>query len=144
MTARRGSKSRKLRGVRQHGFGKTHRGAGHRGGRGNAGSGKKADQKKPEFWKKKYFGKDGFKKLNSKKIVKKINLGDLQKKMDCFIGKGFAKKENDFIFVDLKKAGYDKLLGVGNVFLKLNILVSSASKGAVEKVQKAEGKIVLE
>lgn len=143
MTAKRGTKSRKMRGVRQHGYGKTHRGAGHRGGRGNAGTGKKADQKKPNIWAKKYFGKTGFVRVRIKKPENTINLNTVQDKLEIFIKKGFAKKEKESIVVNLKQAGYTKLLGTGKIKQKMNIIVTSASKKTVEKIKKAEGQLTL-
>ena len=142
MTAKRRSKSRKMRGVRQHGYGKTHRGAGNRGGRGNAGTGKKADQKKPNIWEEKYFGKTGFVRFRSKKEVKVISLGTLQDKLDTFVKKGLVKDEKGVLIVDLKKAGYTKLLGNGQISQKMNIIVPSASKKAVEKLGKVEGGLI--
>ena len=144
MTVKRNNKSRKLRGVRQHGYGKTHRGAGHRGGRGKAGTGKKADQKKPNIWQEKYFGKSGFVRMRSKKDDKVISLSTLLDRLDSFIKKGFAKEEKGVFIVDLKKAGYTKLLGNGKLDKKLNVIVLSASKKAVEKLAKAEGKLMVE
>jgi len=144
MTAKKMKKSRKLRGVRQHGYGKTHRGAGNRGGRGNAGSGKKADQKKPGFWHEKHFGKSGFKRSRVRKKQKVISLGILQDNIGDFLDKGLAKPDKDIIIVDLKKAGYVKLLGNGKLRQRINVLVPSASKKAVEKVAKLEGKIIVE
>ena len=144
MTTKQNKKSRKMRGVRQHGYGKTHRGAGHRGGRGKAGTGKKADQKKPNIWSEKYFGKSGFVRLRVKKEDVAISLSTLQDKIDTFIKKGFAKKDKDIIVIDLKKAGYTKLLGNGKINKKFNIIVPSASKSAVAKLEKAEGKLITE
>ena len=144
MTTTRQKKSRSMRGVRQHGYGKTHRGAGHRGGRGNAGTGKKADQKKPNIWEKKYFGKSGFVRLRVKKEDKVISLSTIQDKLDTFIKKGFAKKDKETIVIDLKKAGYTKLLGNGKIDKKFNVIIPSASKSAVAKLEKAEGKLIIE
>ncbi len=143
MTVKRRKKSRSMRGVRQHGFGKTHRGAGHRGGRGKAGTGKKADQKKPNVWKTEYFGKSGFVRFRTKKSVRVINLSTLEDKLDVFFDKGFAKKEGDFIAVDLAKAGYSRLLGFGKIKHKFKISVASASKAVVNKLEKAGCTVVL-
>ena len=130
MTYKR-SKSSRHRGSHTHGGGamKKRRGAGSRGGRGNAGSGKRGDVKKPSYWKdKNYFGKQGFSPIN-KKVVNAINLSDLD------------KYEGE---VNLKEMGYHKLLGAGNLTKKLTIKVDYASKKAVEKVESAGGKVLLE
>ena len=145
MVTNKTSKSRKLRGVRQHGYGKTHRGAGNRGGRGNAGTGKKADQKKSTTWNnKKYFGKSGFVRLRVKKDIVSININLINEKFDYFIKKGFAKENKEVIEIDLKKAGYDKLLGTGTPIQKFSIKVSSASKKALEKIKNAGGEVITE
>ena len=43
--------------------------------------------------------------------------------------------------IDLKKKGYDKLLGKGKVTKKYNIIVKSFSKKAKEKIEKLGGTI---
>lgn len=144
MTVNRTRKSRKLRGVRQHGYGKTHRGAGNRGGRGRAGTGKKADQKKPSVWGDSYFGKSGFVKSRVKKFNNIISLADLKNTLGSFIQRGFAKEESGILVVDLDKAGYTKLLGNGSFDIKVKILVASASKNAVEKIKAAGGELIIE
>jgi len=121
-----------------HGWGskKKHRGAGSRGGRGRAGTGKRGDAMKPSYWKnKKYFGKYGFKKKGIKKEIKTVNIDYIEEKIDKFLKDGI---------VDLKKLGYNKLLGRGNVKTKLKIKVESASAKAIEKIKKAGGEVVLE
>ncbi len=144
MTTNKSKKVRKQRGSGQCGYGKTHRGAGNRGGRGNAGTGKKADQKKPRIWKKVYFGKTGFTRLKIKKVDNPISLKDLQNKLDFLVKKGFAKDDKGVMIVNLKKAGYTKLLSSGILKLKLKLIVPSASKKAVEKVKNAGGEIINE
>lgn len=136
-----------MRGNSSHGWGskKKHRGAGHRGGRGNAGSGKRADQKKPTFLKlygNSYFGKSGFKR--PQKVLEKINvinLGDLNKKIDYFVGKKLVKKEGEFYVVDLDKLGYQKLLGGGKLDLKLKVKAQYITEKAVKKIESKKGVI---
>ncbi len=143
MVVHKRKKFRRKRGTRQCGFGESHRGAGERGGRGNAGTGKKADQKKPRIWKEKYFGKKGFTRVRAKKSLKYISIKNLIEKLDFFVNKEFAKKDKDLFIIDLKKAGYNKLLSDGDLKQKVKIVVSSASKKAVEKVKAAGGELVL-
>src|SRR3989344_3463993 len=122
---------------------KKRRGAGNRGGRGMAGSGKRADQKKPTILKlygNTYFGKKGFNSVNKKKI-KTINIETIESRLYNWLKKGVLKKEKDTINIDLKKMGYDKLLGSGKINNKLNIEVRYASKKAIEKIEKSGGKI---
>src|SRR3989344_8588604 len=98
MTTRFKKKVRKWRGRTSHGWGakKKHRGGGSQGGRGMGGTHKHkfswVTTKEPD-----YFGKTGF--FSLKKKAKSINLANV------------AKMSGDSI--DLKKLGYDKLLGKG-------------------------------
>ena len=136
----------KQRGSKTHGYGamKKHRGAGSRGGRGMAGTGKRGDAKKPSIQKnKKYFGKYGFKSLKNKKSkqLKKINIEMLVEQLPKLLKKKKAEKRGNIIFIDLKKLGYNKLLGTGHVKSKLEINIDYASKKAVEKIQKVGGKV---
>lgn len=143
MVVRKRKKSARQRGSGTHGWGskKKHRGAGSRGGRGNAGQGKKAKQKKPRIWKNtKYLGKYGFKRNVTKPEVKTINISDIEKG----IGSKFDIKPKKGVYViDLKKLGYDKLLGSGQVNEKFKITANKASKGAIKKVENAGGEVIL-
>ena len=115
-----------------HGKGKKGgRGAGLRGGRGNAGLLKHKYmymvKNMPD-----HFGKHGFKRPQS--ILKKgkaINVGDLEEKFP-------GKKD-----IDLKKEGFNKLLGGGKLNTKMKIKVDSASEKAIEKVKGKGGEVVL-
>ena len=138
------NKTRKLRGRKTAGYGarKKHRGAGSRGGRGMAGSGKRADQKKTLIltkYGKSYYGKKGF-TVPGKKYGREINLDQLSRKLPEFIKNGFAKKDKE-VNVDLKKAGYTKLLGRGKLEEKYLIKIKSFSKKAKEKVEQLGGEI---
>ena len=142
----RKKKVKKQRGSKTHGYGsmKKHRGAGSRGGRGMAGTGKRGDVKKPSIQKNtKYFGKYGFSSLKKKsqKKLKTINIDKLEEQLPKMLEKKEAVKKGGIIFIDLKKIGYGKLLGKGNVKDKLEINVEQASKKAVEKIQKKGGKV---
>jgi len=128
-------KNVRQRGHKTYGWGskKKRRGAGNRGGRGMAGSGKRADQKKPSILKKygsSYFGKKGFKR--PQKMIKKI------KTINVFELTHFKDK------IDLTQLGYDKLLGKGSINKPLEVKISFASKMAIEKIEKAGGKVVQE
>ncbi len=142
----RKKKVKKQRGSKTHGYGamKKHRGAGSRGGRGMAGSGKRGDAKKPSIQKnKKYFGKFGFKSLKKRKSekLKTINIEKIEQQLTRFLEKKHAEKKGNLIFIDLKKMGYDKLLGKGKGTNKLEINVNFASKKAIEKIQSKGGKV---
>lgn len=133
------------RGSKTHGCGsmKKRRGAGSRGGRGNSGSGKRGDANKQTFQKAGVIpGKHGFKSKRVNKI-KAINVSDVQKFSAAWLTEGKVSKKADAIVVELANVGFNKLLGSGNVTEKLLITVDSASPKAVEKVQKAGGKVNL-
>ncbi len=112
------------------GFRQKHKGHGNKGGVGMAGAGKRADHKK-QFArnldkKKQYFGKQGFtSRGTSKKKYDKINLKDI--KANFFEDK-----------IDL--SGY-KILGDGEGF-KAEIKAKSATPSAIEKMEKAGGRII--
>ncbi len=150
MSANKRRKFSRMRGQRGHGWGakKKHRGAGNRGGRGMAGSGKRADHKKPTILKlygNEYFGRKGFhrpQKVLSK--IKVINLEQLQNKLDYYLDHKLVSKEKDFYVVDLEKLGYQKLLGGGNLSVKLKVNAPYFSESAVEKIEKSGGIILKE
>jgi len=124
----------KMRGKRTHGWGspKKHRGGGSKGGRGNAGVKKQGLLR--QISKDRFIGKHGFKSLSQRRIetkVNAINLRDLVK----LIGK---EKE-----IELKKYGYNKVLGTGELKTALNIKADYFSKKAKEKIEKAGGKAIL-
>ncbi|MFH1331977.1 MAG: uL15 family ribosomal protein [archaeon] len=142
MTARRQKKNKKMRGSHTHGWGskKKHRGAGNRGGRGMAGTGKRADQKKPSILKeygKEYFGRRGF-VTPTRKEDKTINLDYIEKHTDQLTAKGLITKENDYYIIDIKKLGYDKLLGKGRIKNKYKV-TGKVSKTAAERIKQAGG-----
>jgi large subunit ribosomal protein L15 len=135
---RRGSK---FRGSRTHGRGKkAGRGAGKRGGRGRSGLHKhkfisivKYDPK--------HFGRHGFKRPVPKEEVKTLDFDKLESHLENLVKKGHAKRMGDKIQVDLKAAGYDKLLGTGTPMKNLEIKVPKATPKAISKVEKGGGKV---
>jgi large subunit ribosomal protein L15 len=139
MVTNRTRKVRKLRGTRCCGYGPNkHRGAGQRGGRGRAGSGKKCDSKKTKIWgtKPSHLGSKGF--ASRYKADSCLNICDVEAKLDKWLEKGLIVKEGALFIVDLKKLGFDKLLGGGKIRHKMKIVVPSASARVEEKL-KAEG-----
>ncbi|MBU0460175.1 MAG: uL15 family ribosomal protein [Nanoarchaeota archaeon] len=129
MVVHKQKKVTKYRGHTTHGGGhrKKRRGAGSRGGRGRAGTGKRASQKKaglpPQL------GSKGFHSHRRSGRLKTINVADLAKLADNGV-------------VDLKKLGYDKLLGAGKISVKLTVQVVNYSARAEEKIKAAGGEIV--
>ena len=146
MVVRREKKSRSYRGYRTHGWGRVgqHRKHGGKGGRGHAGYHKHfwsyVIKKDPE-----HYGKRGFKRPPS--LVKEyriINLSEIMEKESELSEEGCISKNTDgTIIIDLEKAGYEKLLGKGDVYTKVNIKVKKASKLAIEKIEKLGGKVIL-
>ncbi len=131
-------KNSRIRGARTVGWGfrQKHKGHGNKGGFGKAGTGKRGDHDKQRALesdtrkKKRYFGKQG---MTSKGTAiakyEKINL--------------YAIKDNIFNKegqkIDLSK---HKILGTGDGF-KAEIIALAATSAAIEKMEKAGGKIVL-
>jgi|SRR3989344_1162104 len=136
MPVNKRKKNSRLKGSYTYGWGskKKHRKAGNRGGHGMSGTGKRSDHKKTLILKKyglDYFGKSGFKRpLKVLKNIKTININDLIKfNMDI---------------IDLKKLGYDKLLGKGCIEKKVTVIVEKYSNNAKEKIEKIGGKVLKE
>ena len=135
-----------MRASHTHGGGakKKRRGSGHRGGFGMAGSGKRADQKKPTILKlygNEYFGKFGFKRPQKVIIkTKAINISKIDENLDYYISKNLITKEKDHYVVNLKKLGYDKIIGAGVINNKYKVL-GRISKKAREKIEKLGGMI---
>ena len=138
MKLKKRKKRSRLRGARTCGWGfrKKHKGHGEKGGFGMSGTGKRAKHKKlkallmaREAGFESYFGKKGFTSASRKKDkTKAINLRDITR----FYGNSGK--------IDLKNY---KILGEGEGF-KAEIVAKEASKSAIEKIEKAGGKIILE
>lgn len=144
MVVNKRKKFSRQRGGHTHGWGskKKHRGAGNRGGRGMAGTGKRADSIKPSIWKDtKYFGKHGFIPKGIKEKINAVNIDFIEENLVKFLGKNLISKEKDVYVIDLKKLGYNKLLGNGKVSNKFRIITKYASGNAVEKIKQAGGEI---
>lgn len=119
-TAKRGAKERT-------------RGSGNRGGKGMAGTGKRGDQRKTYVIKltggNNYFGKSKTLRRGTAPVqLKAINLSDI------------VEKGNHLGTLDY--SGY-KILGEGDVMVKLTIKASAASASAIKKVTASGGQIIL-
>lgn len=138
------NKSDRHRGSRTHGRGrKGGRGKGLRGGHGNAGLHKHKYMHLNKYMPD-HFGRHGFKRPQS--VVSSnevINLKGLKQSIPKFLQSGAATQKGKAVMVDLTKLGYDKLLGTGDVDLAITVKVSQASKSAIEKIEKAGGKVEL-
>lgn len=137
------SRTKKFRGLRTHGRGKkSGRGAGIIGGHGNAGLGK---TKKIQMLKndRNYFGRQGFKRPQCTiKVNRTINVGELAEKLDYFVSSGSAKKNDDVYEINLTDIGVDKLLGTGNIDIKVKIVANQASAIALKKIQDVGGSVI--
>lgn len=145
MPVNKRSRFSRRRGGHTHGWGsmKKRRGAGNRGGRGMAGTGKRGDAKKPMIWKnKKYFGKYGFKKKNIIHKVKPVNLAYFEEKLNKLIEKKLIEQKGDLYIIDVKKLGFNKVLGYGKPTKKFQITSQSFSKDAIEKIKAAGGEAI--
>lgn len=122
-------KTKKMRGSGTFGKGKKGaRGGGSRGGRGKAGL-----HKHKYIYMVKYapfaYGRKGFKsKIRKEKKV--INVGEL----------GRLYPDSETIY--LKKDGYSKLLGNGNVEKPFTVVIDECSEKAKEKIESAGGKVL--
>ena len=133
----------KYRGHTTHGGGhrKKRRGAGSRGGRGNAGSGKRAGQKKAGGLT--LAGRNGFNPRRMITSLRSVNLSYFtQDRLNKLLAAKKVTKEGETYNLDLKKLGYQKLLGTGTTTLKLKVTVSLCSAKAMEKVQAAGGQVL--
>lgn len=147
MVVNRTKKVRKLRGSRTYGWGspKKHRGAGSRGGRGMAGSGKKGQQKMTALHLVgRRIGKSSFKRP-AKVIVDDnvINLSRLEVSLEKYVKYGIAKKTGAVFDVDLDAADITKVLGSGNISIKMNVTARKFSAKAVEKIEAVGGKVTV-
>ena len=117
------------------------RGAGLRGGRGNAGCHKTKRimyERVGRIW-----GAHGFKRPQTVVMANDaINLKVIEESAAEWVDQGNASKKGKVVSIDLKKMGYDKLLGTGVPSQAYRITISAASAKAVEKVEAAGGEVI--
>ena len=117
------------------------RGAGLRGGRGNAGCHKTKRimyERVGRVW-----GAHGFKRPQTVVMANNaINLKVIEESAAEWVNQGNASKKGKTVSIDLKKMGYDKLLGTGVPSQAYKITISAASAKAVEKVEAAGGDVI--
>lgn len=139
-------KSSKRRGDREMGRGKKKgRGAGLRGGRGNAGRHKhkrvhyaKLGQ---EFGRPKGFLIPDESQKNKSHVG--VNVSELENVLPRLVEMGEATESAGVYTVDLASMGVDKLLGSGQVRVKINVTVPSATESAKAKIAEAGGSVVI-
>jgi large subunit ribosomal protein L15 len=133
---RKGKRSRKFMGTRNHGKGnaKNRRGSGSKGGWGNSGLGKHnftwITAKAPEW-----FGVHGFAALERNKDLPTINLYEIEQ----MASDGKLKTEGGKLAFTFE----GKVLGGGKLAHAVRISAEAASEGAAEKIKKAGGELVL-
>ena len=117
------------------------RGAGLRGGRGNAGCHKTKRimyERVGRVW-----GAHGFKRPQTVVMANNaIHLKFIEESAAEWVDQGNASKKGKVVSIDLKKMGYDKLLGTGVPSQAYKITISAASAKAVEKVEAAGGEVI--
>ena len=129
MVMRRRRKKNKLRGNRTHGKGNTKnkRGAGSRGGRGKAGARKHKKDKYREILKKKV-------RLKPKKKGIAINIDELDRIAERLRKENKAEYDGEFIIIDGKKLGFEKILSRGKLSHKVKIINTKISERAHKKI----------
>ncbi|QGA80962.1 uL15m family ribosomal protein [Candidatus Nanohalobium constans] len=140
MTKRRSKKNKS--GSNGYGSSKKNRGAGSRGGRGNAGSGKKGQSQR--------MTEDGVQELGEKGFNSRqpdqdgINLRDIDQRIEEFVEQGAAEEtENGYVF-HAEEAGYDKVLGGGQLRTSIEIHSEEFSQSAEDKIAESDGEAVEE
>jgi large subunit ribosomal protein L15 len=138
MTKRRSKKNKS--GSHGYGSSKKNRGAGSRGGRGNAGSGKKGQSKRMTEEGVQEMGETGF---NSRQPDQDgINLRDIDQRIEEFVEAGAAEETEDGYVFHAEKAGYDKVLGGGELRGNIEIHAEEFSGSAEDKIEESEGEAV--
>jgi large subunit ribosomal protein L15 len=88
-----------------------------------------------------YYGKTGFTSPKSlRQEIRTINVG----RLDLIAGALSAEKGNKENLIDLGHLGYTKLLGSGKVTKPIAVKTPSCSKSAIEKIEKAGGRVLVE
>lgn len=129
-------------GMGTHGWGsrKKHISSGNRGGFGMAGlEGHKKGTaiKLAEEARVSYFGRQGITSRGSERIKNDVmNVSDIQLNIET-LKKKFGQKDGT-----LNLSSY-KILGDGEISIKVSIKAKAASKSAIEKIEKAGGKIII-
>src|ERR1041385_8179388 len=127
------TKTKKFRGGGKHGRGrKAGRGKGLRGGKGNAGLHKHKYATTVKWQQEGYFhfGRVGIKPVEVQGTADRvINVGDLSTRWP---------KEGK---LNLTEMGFTKLRGGGDIGRAVQVTIEAASASAVEKIQKAGGKV---
>jgi large subunit ribosomal protein L15 len=126
-------RTKKQRGGRYgRGF-KSGRGKGKRGGSGLAGLGKHRTQLVIKY-DKNHFGVHGFKSHTQGNIEIPITLKELAESLEILRTKGYVSDNKGELVVDLKGAGYTKLLSTGEFKIKSKIIVPKTTERCINKL----------
>lgn len=138
-------KTSKLRGGRTFGYGRQgqHRKGSQRGekkrGR-HKGGWSYVLRYEPDYW-----GKKGFRSVQSlHRKVNVINVGNLGSLVERLEAQNQLERKDGRILLDLKKFGFTKLLGTGNIAEPLFVKVFAHSSSAAKKIEEAGGQILAE
>ena len=136
------SRTKKFRGLRTHGRGKkAGRGAGIIGGHGNAGLGKHEKLRMLKF-DREHFGRRGFKRpqcvVSANRV---INIKEMSESLEEYVSLGYAVRNGNAYSVNLTEAGIDKLLGVGEIGVAVNVTVAQISASAKAKIEASGGSV---
>lgn len=148
MVVRKRKRSRKLRGSSNYGWGfsKRHRGKGHSPYAGG-GVGKRGAHRETVYLSQHIqpIGKHGIqvRPRVTKVSVMLVNIRELEEQLDVLMQKKIAEKKGDTYFADLTKLGFVKLLSEGQASKKLNVVCSSCSAKAKEKIEAVGGSVTV-
>lgn len=91
-----------------------------------------------------YFGKHGFVRPPEVRTrVNSIDVGEIDERLDELLQQGIARQEEKKFVVDVRKIGFDKVLGGGQVTHPLEITAVNFSEHAKRKLEEAGGKAVV-
>ena len=104
---------------------------------------KKSGKNRSSIWE---IGKHGFNRPQDLKRIYKINtinIGSVNARIEQWVEENLAEKMGNVYSIDLEKVGYQKLLAKGTVDKKMSITVKKASAYAIEEIENAGGKVIL-
>lgn len=142
MKLKKRKKVGRMRGSSTHGWGarKKHISSGNRGGFGMSGTGKMAGHKKTlvvKLYGTEYFGKQGVTSRSTKRRKNNVmNVGDIEKHI-TMLKREYSDKDGS---INLEKF---KILGEGEISIKVTIKAKAASESAKEKIKKAGGILII-
>lgn len=138
------NKRSKYRGSRTCGGGthKNRRGAGNRGGRGRAGQ---RDHRFSHYfvYGEVHNGKHGFTVHGAVHPQTACDIGEIDQMAEDLLSRGLAQKEGDIIVIDASQIGIDKILGGGQVTLKMSISAKAFSEHAKRKIEENGGQVLI-